>query len=290
MPELPEVQTIVNDLNQYIPNKKVVNIEIKKKKLIKSDYAGFRKLIIGSSIKKIERRGKLLIFFLNKPDAFLLIHLKMTGQLIYENKKKIIAGGHSLPKVFRKDLPGKYTHVIFTFADKSQLFFNDMRQFGYLKIVNSAKKEEIISAFGIEPLSSEFNLKKFQEIIKTKKTSVKAILMDQKFIAGIGNIYADEICFAAKIKPDRLTSSLKNQEIIFLHQSIKKVLRAAIKHRGTTFSDYLDASGKKGNYVRFLKVYQREKMSCPRCKKSVIIKSNNKIAGRGTRYCPKCQK
>ena len=299
MPELPEVETIKNDLKEKILNKKIKKVDLRLKKIVKSSARNFALDLEGNNFKDIERRGKLLIFGVGTKQRFvptnkyLLIHLRMTGQLIYQKNKKIIAGGHSdggreeaAPR-FYNDLPNKHTHVIFYFSDKSQLFFNDLRRFGVVKIVNEKELEEIIDDFGIEPLEKSFSLKIFKDIIGNKSGNVKAFLLNQKYVAGIGNIYADEILFEAKILPNRKVISLKIEEIKKLYQAIRKILKKAVKHRGTTFYSYADARGQKGNFTKFLKVYKREGESCLRCRKGIIQKT--KIAGRGTRYCDRCQ-
>jgi len=285
MPELPEVETIRRDLSRKIIGKKIKNVVVKKPRLIKSSTKKFVGALKNNVIKKIDRRGKLLIVHLGK-DGFLLIHLKMTGQLIYKKGAKIVGGGHG--ELEGKKLPGKHTHIIFEFSDKSKLFFNDLRQFGYMKIVDKKELKEILTGFGVEPLNCDFTLNKFREILKNKKTSIKQLLMNQKFIAGIGNIYADETCFLAKIKPTRKVATLTGNEIKSLFNSIKKVLKLAIKKRGTTFNNYRDADGNQGNFVKFLKVYGRQGELCKRCKNGKITKI--KSGGRGTHYCSYCQK
>lgn len=288
MPELPEVETVKNGLQKKIVNKKITNVWVGKKKLIRSNLDKFAKTLKGSSFKKILRRGKLLIFEVKDKELFLLIHLKLTGQLIYSSKNDFIPGGHYFPPVTKDRLPAKWTHIIFEFRDGSKLFFNDLRQFGYFKLVSREEKEKELEKYGIEPLDQKFNLNKFKEIIGRRKGNIKALLLNQELIAGIGNIYADETCFYAKVKPDRTINNLSDKEIKDIFRGIKTILKKAVKYRGTTFSSYVDSRGKKGNFSRFLKVYKREKEKCLRCKKGTIEKT--KVAGRGTRYCPVCQK
>ncbi|MCF7831169.1 bifunctional DNA-formamidopyrimidine glycosylase/DNA-(apurinic or apyrimidinic site) lyase [Candidatus Gracilibacteria bacterium] len=285
MPELPEIETIKNDLAVKLLNKKIVQIKVNLPKIVKNPLAGFLKKLINESFKKVNRRGKLMIFEINK-DLFLLIHLRMTGQLIYQEKGVVIAGGHSDTKL-DFSLPGKHTHLYFTFADKSQLFFNDLRQFGYAKLVDKKELDQTLLRFGVEPLSADFTLQKLKDLLKNKKRNIKAFLLDQQVIAGIGNIYADEILFASKVFPLRRTETLNAKEIADIHTNTKKILQKAIKYRGTTFNNYVDSEGKKGSFLNFLQVYQRANKPCLKCK-SIIKKI--KVAGRGTSLCQKCQK
>ncbi len=286
MPELPEVETIKNDLKKKILGKKIKQVTIRKKRLVRGSARAFVRELKGNSFKDIKRIGKLLIFTLNN-GKYLLIHLKMTGQLVYRRNKKIIAGGHGSPKI-TEHLPNKYSHIYFKFNDDSGLYFNDMRQFGFVQIVSKPVLEKIIAGFGPEPLSRQYKIEEFKEIFKNRKTSVKAVLLNQKLIAGIGNIYADEILFTAGVRPDRRAGSLKQQEMENIFNATKSVLRKAIKYRGTTFNDYVDASGNVGRFVRHLKVYGREGERCKKCEKGIILKA--KVAQRGTQYCKVCQK
>jgi len=284
MPELPEVETIKNDLKKVILDKKIILVDVKDKKAVKSVFADFLKVLSGNEFEDILRVGKLLAFKL-KRNEYLLIHLKMTGQLIFCDKKKCIAGGHNFPAA--ENNPTKFTRAVFKFANKSELYFNDMRRFGYLKIVDDDNFKKIKKAYGVEPISKEFDLKNFKKTIQGKKKNIKAVLMDQSLIAGIGNIYADEVLFEAGIMPTRPAGRLSEKEQKEIFKAIKIILKRAIKHRGTTFSDYLDAKGEKGNFTRFLRVYGRAGKKCYKCRG--IVKKI-KIGGRGTSFCPKCQK
>ncbi len=294
MPELPEIETIKRDLKKKIIGKKIVGVEVREKKLVYPGFAGFKKGLEGNHFVKIERRGKLLVFHLAKRALFLLAHMKMTGQLVYRYDHQVIYGGHDVPKTV-SSLPNQFTRVIFKFQNKSVLYFNDMRKFGYLKLVSAETKDKILAMrFGPDAFSPKLSLKTFKAILEhRKKSRLKAVLMDQRSIAGIGNIYADEICFMARLRPQRKINTLSVDEVKWLFHSLTKVLAHAIKHRGTTFGtrtaqNYVDSDGKHGNYLDFLKVYQRDGEKCLRCKKSVIQKDNT--AGRGTRFCPTCQK
>jgi formamidopyrimidine-DNA glycosylase len=316
MPELPEVETIRRDLEKKIVGGKIISVEVRDKKL--GDAKNFARVLVGNKIIAADRIGKLLILAISSK-TFLLIHLKMTGQLVYEDQEELVAGGHPFniksplgrpvsPKAHRGGggaasatgwvnagileeiggkLPNKYTRLIINFAGGRKLFFNDTRRFGYAKLVDQRQLAEIKSAYGIEPLKAEFTLANLKKILAGKKINIKAALMDQKNIAGIGNIYASEILYDARLKPTRPAGSLREAEVKRIFSSAKAVLKNAVKHRGTTFSDYVDTSGQKGNFSKLLKVYEREGEKCPVC--GGTIKSL-KISGRSTYFCPKCQK
>ncbi len=186
------------------------------------------------------------------------------------------------------NVPNKFTRIIFTFGDGGQLFFNDLRRFGYLKLVSKEEKEKIVkNNFGIEPLTSDYIFSDFAKLFEKRKTNIKALLLNQKLISGIGNIYADEACFDAKVLPTRKVSSLSILEIKKLFKCVEEVLRVAIENRGTTFNNYVDSDGRTGSHINFLKVYGRDGEKCKKCK-GVILKM--KHAGRGTHYCANCQK
>lgn len=283
MPELPEVETICNDLKQKILHKKIKQVQVKKPKLVKNNKQKFINTLKNNQLVDIQRIGKLIIGKL-ADDHYLLIHLKMTGQLIYQNGKNITAGGHNWPPV--ELLPNKYSHVIISFTDKSQLFFNDLRQFGYLHLVKVQDKNKIVGEFGIEPLQPNFTWQNFVNLFKNKKTVLKALLLNQKLIAGLGNIYVDEVCWRAQVLPTRRVNTLTIAETKKLYQACIYIIKKAIAKRGTTFSDYRDPAGKKGNFVKYLKVYGRSKQACLRC--GSIIKKI-KLNGRGTHFCSNCQ-
>jgi len=285
MPELPEVETIRRDLQKKILNKKIVHLEILLKRTIKNDSKKFSQEILGDKFVDIDRIGKLLIFRLAKSKKLLLIHLKMTGQLIYCLRNQIIGGGHS-DKSEIQCLPNRHTRVSFEFSDKGKLYFNDLRTFGYLKLVDDNELEIVKEKFGIEPMDKGFNFDFLKGVLKNRKTNIKAILLNQNLISGIGNIYADEILFASRILPTRLANSLNDAEIKLIAKNSKIILEKAILNRGTTFNNYVDADGQKGNFSKLLKVYGRAGLKCKRC--DGVVKKM-KVAGRGTHYCEKCQ-
>jgi len=296
MPELPEVETIVRDLNKKLKNKQIKELEAKDPKALLFSLAEFNKLAKNLVVKEVRRRAKMIIIkFTSKHtpnpsqegNIYLVIHLKMTGQLVYQSGKQVIAGGHPIKNI-GKELPNKFTRAIFKFADSSKLFFNDVRRFGWIKLVNRNELAEITEKHGIEPLSKDFSLEKFKQILASKQnTTIKQAIIDQEKIVGLGNIYADEALFAAGIKPMRKVKSLQQTEIKNLWQAIPKILKYAIKHRGTTFNDYVDAKGEVGNFIKYLKVYGRAGEKCKNCQ-NIIQKT--KLAGRGTHWCEKCQK
>lgn len=284
MPELPEVETIVRDLRAIVLQKKIKDVELLLPRIVKS--RNFRNTLLGNKFKAVERIGKMIVFKLES-GKYMIIHLKMTGQLIYQKGKNIVAGGHSERKDDPVNMMSRWTRVIFKFSDSSRLYFNDLRTFGYIKIVDSMGMLEADSRYGLEPFSKEFNLKNFKKIFKNRTTTIKALLLNQKLIAGLGNIYVDEVLFAAGILPDRRVNNLKTEEIAKIFSKIKPILSRAIKARGTTFNNYVDSKGNKGGMKSKLKVYGRAGKRCVKCA-NMIIKT--KVAGRGTHYCFKCQK
>ncbi len=292
MPELPEVETIRRDLETYLLKKKIKTVEVLAPKSIFPASQKFVSTLSGQSFLGIDRIGKLLIFRLSDKKHFLLVHLKMTGQLVYSFHNKLLAGGHSLKAESLSgyvggELPNRSTRVWFSLADGSRLFFNDQRRFGYMKLVDLEEVERVKQGYGIEPLTPNFTEKNFVLAIKGRTKNIKALLLDQTLISGLGNIYADEALFAAGIRPSRRASSLTKAEIARLYGVIEGLIRQAIKYRGTTFNNYVDAQGKKGNFVKKLQVYGRSKQECLKC--GGLIKKT-KVAGRGTHFCPNCQK
>lgn len=289
MPELPEVETVRRDLETRILHKCITRIQILHSKSVRSDASSFHDHLLQNSIRSIDRIGKLLIFHLSRGNDVVLCHLKMTGQLIYDNRGRLSGGGHSLSEDNKdlKKLPNQWTRIMFTFADKSHLYFNDLRLFGFMKVVSPDQLETTRKKFGIEPLTPSFTFEAFCIALGKRKTSIKAALLNQSLFAGIGNIYADESCFIANILPNRAVHSLTVSEKKQLFQAIQKIIHKAILRRGTTFSYFVDAKGRAGNFLPFLQVYRRAKKTCRRCKKGIIEKM--KVAGRGTHFCPQCQ-
>lgn len=285
MPELPEVQTIVSELNKKIRGKKIKEVKVD---AAKSALPSPRVLIAktkGQTIRAVKRRGKMIDIDLGG-DHNILIHLKMTGQLVYVAKSgRKLSGGHPIGTV--GELPNKFSHVIIYFADGSVLYFNDIRKFGWVKYATNMERDIARQKYGVEPFDKEYTLENFTKIIKrSPKKKIKQLLMDQEKISGIGNIYADEACFSARVRPMRSSGSLKAKEIKDLFTCIPRILKFAISKGGTTADNYVRTDGSKGNMIKFLKVYQRDGKKCFRC--GAIIKKV-RLGGRGTHYCPKCQ-
>lgn len=286
MPELPEVETIRSDLNQCLRHKTIVDVAVVKRRLVRHSIQHFITMLVGKKIVKVDRVAKLLILKLSN-ETFLLIHLKMTGQLIYKEGKQVVAGGHSFASD-TKGYPNQYTYITITFFDGSRLYFNDMRQFGYMKIVDADRLEKIVAGYGIEPLTVLFTWSAFKLAFAKRSTTIKAALLNQTIIAGIGNIYADEICFYAKVLPYRKINTLSEPELRKIYTGCNHVLQKAIQLRGTTFNSYTDSKGRTGNFSSKLRVYRQTGERCIRCKQGIIQRIV--IAGRGTHFCEKCQK
>jgi formamidopyrimidine-DNA glycosylase len=272
MPELPEVETIRRDLEKKVKGKKIKEVIIKERKLIKSPSPEkFKKGVEGRKFNTFKRRGKFLIISLDSGKR-LVIHLKLTGVLIHCPE--------SAPLL-------KHTHIIFLFPDKTHLRFNDLRKFGELYLVDSEEEVKGIRGLGPGPLGKEFTRSIFQKMLSQKKTKIKPSLMDQKFLAGVGNIYASESLYKAKIHPQRVASTLDLEEVGKLYKSLREILKEAIKYRGTSVDSYRDVKDKKGDYEARLKVYGREGKPCYNCGKPI---RRIELGGRGTFFCPNCQK
>lgn len=290
MPELPEVETIIRGLKKVIVKKAVTDFDDRDKKVVqlkKSD-------IINSKINNVRRRAKLIIIDLNN-DKSILVHLKMTGQFIWEKdpgKKKFslrnrVTGGHPTEAMLER-MPHKHTRAIFTLSDKSKLYFNDLRRFGWLKIFDTNKLDEQFADLGVEALSKEFTvaylIKQSQRFPKKK---AKQFLMDQSVIAGIGNIYSDEALYFAIVHPERKLMDIKPKEWRKIHDGIITSLRLGIKHGGYSADTYVNAIGKKGKAQEYLHVYGKEGRECQKCRSDI---SRIKVGGRSAHFCPKCQR
>ena len=287
MPELPEVETIKRVLEKAIVGKTIKNIEVRKAKIFQGDA----REVIGETIEGIERRGKMLIIKLSGGQA-LVVHFKLTGQMVWAEEKEIgkrkkekVILGHPIPFA-GTELPAKTTHVIFE-IDGGRLFYNDLRQFGWIKVVKLDQLDKL-DQLGPEPFDKEFTTEYLEGIFSRTSKPIKLVLMDQTKIAGVGNIYANEALFEAGILPTRPAKKLGNEEIKKLRKAIIKVLEEGIKYGGSSAKDeaYIKPTGEPGSYQQHFRVYQRAGEKCRKC--GTIIKRIN-LGGRGTFWCEKCQ-
>ncbi|RJO61550.1 bifunctional DNA-formamidopyrimidine glycosylase/DNA-(apurinic or apyrimidinic site) lyase [candidate division WS5 bacterium] len=292
MPELPEVETIKNDLKEQIIGKRIISVFPLWKEIVKDiPYELFVKQIEGKEIIDVERRAKNLIVRLSG-GLNLLVHLKMTGHLFVEDEKssEISKEGKWLKASSEdlvKDQQNQFIRIIFHLSGGKILAMGDMRKFAYIRLMDDRGLEEFLKNYGPEPLSSGFSAEKLASILKKKNTAIKKVLMDQSLVAGIGNIYADEILWASRVHPLSASSKLQDKDIEAIYENTRKILRLAIKRRGTSTSDFRDTKGLKGTYGDLRNVYQREGMPCPVCGGPV---RKIKVGGRGTHFCPRCQK
>ena len=283
MPELPEVETIRRGLAKFILNKKITKIDV----LCDKSFHGSKTQAEGKTITKLRRFGKALIIDLSD-DLSLMIHLRMTGQLIFDDKTKNdrYSAGHPSDNFLAK-LPNKQTRVIIT-LENGELFFNDQRKFGFIKVLPSKEVENdpFIKKLAKEPWTMP--LDEFCDKLKNHpKSCIKATILDQSIICGLGNIYADEALFASKIHPQRASGTITRAEAKLLLESAKSVMEDSINSGGSTMKTYVKADGTKGDYLeQFAKVFRREGQPCPNCGETII---KIKVAGRGTHICPHCQ-
>lgn len=278
MPELPEIETIRIGLKEKIVGKTIQGIEVLSAKSFTGDF----KKVKGQKILNVWRKAKILGVNLDK--ITLLFHLKMTGQLIYDDGKRFI-GGHPTPDMVGP-LPNKSTRVIFKFNDGSKLYFNDQRRFGWIRIVEEI--EDLFKKLGPEPLEKEFSWQILkQNLLRHKNMPVKVVLMDQSIVSGIGNIYANEACFNAKIDPRTKVGDLTDKQFESLHRGVLKALRDGIKYGGASRAHFVDSQGHKGYFLDYAYVYGRDKHKCKKCGTAI---QKIQLNGRGTYFCSKCQK
>ena len=272
MPEIAEVETVRNTLKKRILNKKIKDVKILYEKMIESPIDEFKKILIGNSIKDIDRIGKWLLFDLG--DYYLLSHLRMEGKYFIKNHDEEIS---------------KHEHVIITFQDNIDLRYHDTRKFGRMNLVKKRDidKVEAITKQGIEPISNKLTKEYLYEKISTKRLPMKTILLDQTIIAGLGNIYVDEVLFASGINPLKLGKDITIEECERIKDTAKEIILKAIEHGGTTIRSYTSSLGVTGHFQDYLCVHKKEGQECPKC--HTIIK-RIKVGGRSTYYCPNCQK
>jgi len=274
MPELPEVETIRRQLARSIKGKKINDVTVRWGKRLVPGKSKFVAGLKGRTIKDIRRHGKLMRLELSGGKV-LFVHLKMTGQLLLKDKKAV---------------PEKHAHVILKLAGSKDLHWVDMRKFGFLKLLDAEAAEAYLASwnFGPEPLARGFTYQVFRDCLThSPNAKIKPKLLEQTCIAGIGNIYAVEALWAAKIHPLSAIKNIPETKLKKLHRDIVRILKDAVKVGGTSASDYYDAFGDAGGYEKKLKAYQQEGKPCKRCRAKL---KKIKVAGRGTVICPKCQK
>ena len=295
MPELPEVEALRRGLEPVLKGRKVCEVKVFKPKLVSSksnkrfeDFAKVKEFIngiTGETFMAVKRRAKNLVFYFES-GRIMLVHLKMTGQMVYKNKSEQVWAGHPI-ELSHSQLPNKHSHIIFT-LDQGVLYYNDTRMFGYcLFFEDDSVLDEHFKGLGVEPVSPDFTLELMLGGLTKYKKCIKSILLEQKVVVGLGNIYADEACFAAGILPMRSANSLTKSEVVKLHAAIMDIIPKAISEGGSSVANYLLADGTSGNYAHYHKVYLKGGTKCQNCG-NILMKK--KIAQRTTVYCLKCQK
>ena len=313
MPELPEVETVRRGLELLVVGKKIKDVTYDWPKGFPNSEADVKEFLVGARISAVRRRAKVLLIELST-NYTLVTHLKMTGQLVFvdknveDSKRKVASSempnssshiplakdevrfgaGHPNDSLIG-ELPDKSTRVSIHFNDESTLYFNDQRKFGWMKLYPTPEVVNIdfMQKVGPEPLEDDFTPGQFHaRFMRRARTSIKAALLDQTVVAGVGNIYADESLWGAQIDPRRLVGNLTEDEFHKLYRALRDVMNLAIEKGGSTDRNYVNAEGKKGSYIDFARVFRREGKACPRCGHTI---EKIKHAGRGTHFCPNCQ-
>ena len=287
MPELPEVETVRRGLSELIIGKGIKTSSFDTPKSFPNLMADVTHFMINAEVTAIRRRAKVLMIDLST-DYSLVIHLKMTGQLVFVGTNERFGAGHPNDSLVNA-LPDKSTRVTIDFNDGSHLFFNDQRKFGWVKLMPTLEIHNLpfMQKVGPEPLEADFTAEQFKaRFTRRARTNIKAAILDQSVIAGVGNIYADEALWGARIHPKRLTGSITDKEFNDLYNELREVMNLSIAKGGSSNRNYVNAEGKRGSYMDFARVFRREGLPCPRC--GAIIEKL-RVAGRGTHVCPICQ-
>ena len=289
MPELPEVEVIRSGLSELIAKKTIEKVNVLNAKSFQASTSSIDVFVNNSTILSVKRRAKILLIELSSGYS-LVVHLKMTGQLLFrdnQNKSKNFAGGHPSDS-FLSVLPDNHTRVELIFTDSTTLFFNDMRKFGWIKLLPTTelKEEKFIAKLGPEPLIGNPTPEYLKRMSRHPKSLVKAALLNQEIVAGIGNIYADEALWGAMIHPKTRVENLSKKQLEDILNAAIEVMSFSINKGGSTDRNYLNAKGEKGSYLTFANVFRKEGKPCPRCG-HVIEKI--RVAGRGTHICSNCQ-
>ena len=280
MPELPEVEVVRLFLESKLTGKKISKLEI----FTPKSFVGDPKKILNQKLISFTRLGKQLSIHLQN-NLIILFHLKMTGQIILGD----LILGHPTPKEDKANLPNKSTRLVFTFSDKSRLFFNDQRKFGWVKILTQAELKDFQKNVGIDVLNPQFSDKYFYHQLQSSSRAIKLVLLDQSKFAGIGNIYANDALFLSKINPKNSSKKISPKKAHLLRQNLIDLMKESISHGGSTAKDnkYIHPDGTVGQHQYHFRVYQRNGEPCLTCQTPI---KRIKIGGRGTFFCPKCQK
>ena len=287
MPELPEVETIRIGLAKLLPNRLIKDVWHDWHKSFPNAPADVARFMVNAKVESVRRRAKVLIIELSS-EYSLVIHLKMTGQLVFRGEE-VFGAGHPTNSLVG-ELPDKSTRVIIDFTDGSKLFFNDQRKFGWMRLLPTIEVPEIdfMKKVGPEPLEDDFTVKEFIERLYLRKNSaIKPVLLDQTIIAGVGNIYADESLWLARIHPETAVAKISKPKLVLLYNMLRDVLWTSIKNGGSTDRNYVNSEGQEGSYLSFAKVFRKQGQPCPRCGTTI---EKIRVAGRGTHICPKCQR
>ncbi len=291
MPELPEVETIVRGLRKKILNLKIKDVWSNVENIIQKPekLKDFKREVKGEIIKDIKRRGKNILIYLSN-NKVILVHQKMSGHLLYGEWKKENDDWVAVnSKKLAQDRWNKYLHLIIFFENEKQLALSDLRKFAKVEVwkEDNLKKDKNFKKLGPEPLKEDFTFDDFKKALNTRRSGkIKQILMDQKVIVGIGNIYASEILWKAKVNPFKGLNDLTEKELKRIYKYMKEILKKAIKFKGTSVSDYRTSDGSRGRFSDFLNVYHKENNLCPECGSKI---KKAKISGRSTFFCPECQ-
>ncbi len=272
MPELPEVETVRRGLSDLVTGKKIASLQVTVPKMVKTDFDLFQLLLPGQTIYSVDRRGKYLLFYFE--NDVLISHLRMEGKyLLFEG---------AVPE-------NKHFHFFFTFTDGSTLVYQDVRKFGTFDFLpqNALENFFLSRKIGPEPTETDFKLKDFEAALLLSQKPIKPNLLEQKLVAGLGNIYVDEVLFAAKVHPARKSCHLKKAEMKRIHDETIRILKFAIEKGGSTIRTYQNTLGMDGSMQDYLQVYGQTDKPCPRCGTAI---EKIQFAGRGTHFCPKCQK
>lgn len=272
MPELPEVETVRRGLERLVVGKTIVSVDVRVPKMIKTEQDSFALDLVGQTIEAVRRRGKYLIFDLSR--QILISHLRMEGKYL----------------LFTGPVPeNKHFHVFFGLDDESTLVYQDVRKFGTFELLAKSAEESYFTSkkIGPEPTPQDFKLAPFERAVLASHKLIKPLLLEQRLVAGLGNIYVDEVLWAAKVHPERPASSLKKTEIKRLHDETIRILQLGIEKGGSTIRTYRNALGEDGSMQDYLQVYGQAGQPCPRCGTAIV---KIQVGGRGSHFCPKCQK